>query len=284
MITTAPIQKNTYGIKLDSYKSEVLVLTLSYNGFELAAFTKAPYTITKIADVSFASAIKDVQELNNYLIQFISENDLSKQHFQNIYINWVGNHFTLLPSSFYEPEKARDLLEFNIGKNPDETVITNDVEDIKLVYSIPNDIKNTIDKLFPSHNLKHIGYSTVKLFFNHFQLKNAELFLNIHNGQTEIVIKKDKKPLLYNVFNTLSDEDVLYYLLFSVEQFNLNPSTVKVAIAANRETSDTLFTAVKKYIKNVDFAVSDKLIIRKEELEKLPHHFYFTSLNRLLCE
>lgn len=45
-------------------------------------------------------------------------------------------------------EKARDLLEFNIGKNPEESVITNDVEDIKLVYSIPNEIKSTLDRLF----------------------------------------------------------------------------------------------------------------------------------------
>lgn len=49
---------------------------------------------------------------------------------------------------------------------------------------------------------------------------------------------------------------------------------MKVAIAANRETSDTLFAAIKKYIRNVEYAVSDKLIIRKEELEKLPHHYY----------
>lgn len=284
MLTTVSIQKKQYNLKLDTFQNEVLVLTISYTGFEIASFSKTPYHITKIADLTFASSIKDVQELNNYLIQFLSEHDLSKQHFKTIYVNWIDNHFTLLPASFYEPEKAKDLLEFNIGEMLEETVITNDVDDIKLVFTIPNEIKKTIDKLFPSHDLKHIGYSTVKLFFNHFQLKNADLFLNIHDGQTEIIIKKDKKLVLYNVFNTLSDEDILYYLLFSIEQFNLNPNLIKVAVAAKRETSDALFLAIKKYIKYVDFAVSDKLIIRKEELEKLPHHFYFTTLNRLVCE
>lgn len=284
MISSLPIHKKNYGLKLDNHITEHLVLTLSMNGFELAGFSKSPYHITKISELSFEVAIKDFRELNNYLIQFINEQDLPRHTYKSIFINWIGQHFTLLPSSFYDSEKARDLLEFNIGKTPDESIITNDVEDIKLVYSIPTEIKNTLDKLFPSHNLKHVGYSTVKLFFNHFQLKNADLFLNIHNGQTEIVIKKDKKPLLYNVYNTLSDEDILYYLLFSVEQFNLNPANIRVAVAANRETSSELFTAIKKYIKNVEFAVSDKLIIRKEELEKLPHHFYFTTLNRLLCE
>lgn len=284
MISTLPLHRKDYSLKLDAQKTENLVLSISANGFELAGFSKSPYYITKISELSFEAGIKDFRDLNNYLIQFLNDHDLPRHTYKNIFINWIGQHFTLLPSSFYDSEKARDLLEFNIGKTPDESIITNDVEDIKLVYSIPTEIKNTLDKLFPSHNLKHIGYSTVKLFFNHFQLKNADLFLNIHNGQTEIVIKKDKKPLLYNVYNTLSDEDILYYLLFSIEQFNLNPANIRVAVAANRETSSELFVAIKKYIKNVEFAVSDKLIIRKEELEKLPHHFYFTTLNRLLCE
>lgn len=284
MISTLPIHKKDYSLKLDVIKTGAIVLNLSVNSFELAGFSKAPYHITKIAELTFGHAIKDERELNNYLIQFVNDNDLTRHQFNAVYVNWIGNHFTLLPSSFYDADKARNLLEFNIGKTPNEQIITNDVNDIKLIYAIPQEIKNTLDKIFPNHNLKHIGYSTVKLFFNHFQLKNADLFLNIHNGQTEIIIKKDRKPLLYNVFNTLSDEDILYYLLFSVEQFNLNPLTIKAALAANRETSDELFTAIKKYVKNVEFAVSDKLIIRKEEMEKIPHHYYFTSLNRLLCE
>lgn len=284
MISTQPIHKKEYSLKLDTAKTEVVVLSLSTNGFELAGFTKSPYHITKITELTFDSAIKDYRDLNNYLVQFLNDNHLTHQSFHTIYINWIGNHFTLLPTSFYDADKARDLLEFNIGKNSDEVILTNEMEEIKLIYSLPVEIKNTLDKLFPNHNLKHIGYSTVKLFFNHFQLKNADLFLNIHKGQIEVAIKKDKKPMLYNVFNTLSDEDILYYLLFTIEQYNLNPLTLKVAIAANSETQSELFTAIKKYIKNVEFAVSDKLIIRKEELEKIPHHYYFTTLNRLLCE
>lgn len=284
MISTLPTHKKNYSLKLDSYQTEVVVLTISAYGFELAGFSKSPYHITKIAELTFESAVKDFRDLNNYLIQFVNDNDLTRHAFQSVYVNWIGNHFTLLPNSFYDADKARDLLEFNVGKTPDEQIATNDVEDIKLIYAIPTEIKNTLDKLFANHILKHIGYSTIKLFFNHFQLKNVDMFLNIHKGQTEVVLKKDKKPLLYNVFTTNSDEDILYYLLFSIEQFNLNPLTLKLALAANRETQSELFTAIKKYIKNVDFAVSDKLIIRKEELEKIPHHYYFTTLNRIVCE
>ena len=110
------------------------------------------------------------------------------------------------------------------------------------------------------------------------------MFLNVHEQQIELLIKKDKKLLLYNVFNTKSDEDVLYYLLFSIEQFNLNPLTLKLAFSGNRSTGDELFKAIKKYLKYADVVVSDKIIKRKDVFETLPHHYYFSLLNSVLCE
>jgi hypothetical protein len=90
--------------------------------------------------------------------------------------------------------------------------------------------------------------------------------------------------VLYNVFNTKNDEDILYYLLFSLEQFNLSPLIVKLALSGNRATSADLFVAIKKYVKQADFVVNDKIIIRREIFETLPHHYYFSLLNRVTCE
>lgn len=284
MLSAAAIQKNEIGLKQERPAAEVLVVNISYSGFEAASLTKAPHTITRIAALNFREEIKTTEELCNQLTQFISEYDLHKGAYRSVFINWIGNHFTLIPSSFYDAEKAREMLEFNVGDISSEQILTNDVNDIKFIYSVPGELKSLLDKTFPNHNFKHIGYSSLKLFFTHFQLKNADIFLNIHEGQTEVLIKKDKKPVLYNMFRTQSDEDILYFLMFSVEQFDLDPQNLRLFISANRETTDNLFTTIKKYVRNVDQTVSDKLIVRKEDFEKLPHHYYFTALNRLLCE
>lgn len=284
MLTTTEIQKNVIELKQEKLQSEVLIINISYYGFEVVSFTKAPFTITKIAEAVFKEPVKHADELTDLFLQFVSENIPNKGNYKSVMVNWLGNNFTLVPASFYDAEKAKEMLEFNVGGTNGELIFTNDVNDIKLIYSVPAELKNSLDKTFPNHNFKHIGYSTMKLFFTHFQLKNADIFLNLHQGQTEVLIKKDSKPVLYNMFNTQNDEDVLYYLLFSVEQFDLNPLTLKLYISANRATNDNLFTAIKKYLKHVDFTVSDKIIVRKEAFEQTPHHFYFSALNRLLCE
>jgi hypothetical protein len=283
MLTTTEMQKNVIELKQEKLQPEVLVINLSYHGFEAAAFTGAPHTITKIAETAFKEPVKHADELSDLFLEFISENAL-KQNYKSVLVNWLGSHFTLVPTSFYDPDKAKEMLEFNVGGINGELTFTSDVNDIKLICAVPAELKSSLDKTFPNHNFKHIGYSSMKLFFTHFQLKNADVFLNLHPGQTEVLIKKDKKPVLYNMFNTQNDEDILYYLLFSIEQFDLDPKTLKLFISANRTTTDNLFTAIKKYVKQVDFTVSDKVIVRKEAFEQTPHHFYFSALNRLLCE
>jgi hypothetical protein len=284
MISATAIQKHLIELKQEKLTADILVITISQNGFEAATFTKAPHTITKIAASTIKESIKQPEELSDLFIQFITETGLQKQNFHSILINWLGEHFTLVPSSFYDPEKAREMLEFNVGPMEGETILTNEVNDIKFIYSVPTELKNVLDRTFPNHNFKHIGYSSLKLFLSHFQLKNADVFVNIHEGQTELLIKKDKRPVLYNMFRTHSDEDVLYYLMFSVEQFDLDPLHLKLYVAANRDANDALFVNLKKYIRNVEFTISDKLIIRKEAFEQMPHHNYFSVLNRLLCE
>lgn len=283
MLSSTEIQKKVTELKQEKPVPEVLVINLSYYGFEFVTFSSSQ-VITKIAEAIFKEPVKHSDELSDLFLQFTEENGFNKVKYKNVLVNWLGDHFTLVPASFYNADKAKEMLEFNVGNIADELLSTQDVNDIKLICSVPAQLKIVLDKTFPNHNFKHIGYSSMKLFFTHFQLKSADVFLNIHNGQTEVLIKKNGKPVLYNLFKTQSDEDILYYLLFSVEQFDLDPKTLKLFVSANREVNNSLFTSIKKYVRNVDFTVSDKLIVRKEAFEQIPHHFHFSILNRLLCE
>lgn len=285
MISTTQIQKNFFEIKEKTNQESVLIINISEHSFELVTFSDESYSPVKLAELVFKDPFRDQIEMSDFFGQFIEEFELKSKNYKTININWLNKHFTMVPSSFYVEEKAKEVLEFNVGAVENELVFTNDVlGDIKLIYSIPTELKNAIDKLFPHHNLKHFGFSSIQLFLTHFQLKNTDVFLNVHEQQIELLIKKDKKLLLYNVFNAKSDEDVLYYLLFSIEQFNLNPLTLKLAFSGNRATDDELFKAIKKYLKYAEVVVSDKIIKRKDVFETLPHHYYFSLLNRVLCE
>jgi hypothetical protein len=284
MVGTLQTQKKLFELKENPEKADILVINLDTSGFETALLSK-DLTIIKTGELIFKEVPKNSEDLENYFAQLVSEFHLAQPTFTSIYINWPGKNFTLVPSAYYKPEKAKELLEFSVGKTEEGTICVNDVKpDIKLVFSVPTSLKNILDKTFPHHQLQHSGACLINLFFTHFQLKKANVLLSIREKQIELVIKKDKQLLLYNIFDIKTNEDILYYLLFSIEQFKLDPVTLQLAISANRETNDELFDAVKKYIRHVNFAVTDKVIQRKEVFETLPHHFYFSLLNRPVCE
>ena len=69
-----------------------------------------------------------------------------------------------------------------------------------------------------------------------------------------------------------------------MEQFNLNPLYVKLAIAGQRGSSDELIKSIKKYIKQVNYCVTDQTINLSGDLSNLPRHYYFTLLNQHACE
>jgi hypothetical protein len=77
------------------------------------------------------------------------------------------------------------------------------------------------------------------------------LFLIINDGLIEIAAKSNNNLLFYNVFSFENNEDVLYYLLFMMEQFSLNPLSTRLLIGGQVQTNDSLIISIKKYIKHV---------------------------------
>ena len=67
----------------------------------------------------------------------------------------------------------------------------------------------------------------------------------------EIVVVQNQHLLLYNTFEYKTPEDLIYYLLFTAEQLNLNPEVFKLEFLGNIAEEDAYFKIAYKYIRNV---------------------------------
>jgi hypothetical protein len=132
--------------------------------------------------------------------------------------------------------------------------------------------------------VRHLGAVNISLFFSQHSLKNANLYLNVGDGYIELAAKDRGELLFYNVFTFENNEDILYYVLFMMEQFHLNPLHVRLSVAAQRAATDELIQTLKRYIRQVDFCVRDTSVKLSETLPSFPDHYYFTLLNQHLCE
>jgi hypothetical protein len=222
--------------------------------------------------------------LSEHLISAIKHFQFSKKNYQHVYINYFNQQFTLCPNAFYNSNNNRSLLEFNTGATSDKLVITDDINaDIKLIYAIDESLKSTLDLIFPHHQLKHTLTVLSKLMLLSEELGKENIILSIHANYIEVIVKQDQKLVLANQFSVKTQEDVLYYVLFILEQYQLNPLTVNITVVGNLDTTSSLIISLKKYIKNIHLGLGHKSI-NWSAITGMPQHFNYTLLNRLFCE
>ena len=218
------------------------------------------------------------------LAQAIKHFQFSKKNYSHVYINYFTAKFTLCPTAYYQAENNRSLLEFNVGSILDGVIIVDEVNpEMKLIYSIDESIKSTIDLLFPNHQIKHSLSVLGKLMLTSEELVKENILLSIQSNYIEIIVKQNQKIVLANQYSVKTAEDVLYFLLFILEQYQLNPLTAQIMVVGNLDTQDELIVSIKKYIKNIRLALGNKHLVWTN-ISGMPQHFNYSLLNRIFCE
>lgn len=227
----------------------------------------------------------DVKQTLKDRVSFLIQNHvLHRQKFEKVFISILNSSFTLLPNAFASELDLKSLLQFSSGDALARKPFQQNVKGIAFCFSVEQELLNYLEKTFANANIRHAGAINIQLLFSEHSLSNCNVFLNISDKQLEIAAKEKNELLFYNVFDYESDEDVLYYLLFAMEQFNLNPMRVTISLAAQRTVDEALMLNIKKYVKQVDFVTGNPTVKLGLDLSKIPNHFYFTLLNQHLCE
>jgi hypothetical protein len=275
--------KNRQHFTVRTYQKGLLNLYLfmEEHCIQAAIFNDGNTELYEICSFDFAADKKTAGHSMEELAYFLSEFGILKHKFNHVSVQVLNRLFTLVPQAYSDPN-LKELLEFNTGAKDIRTVQTNLVNNsVYFTYTYDLELLAFIEKTFSAAKIDHVGAGSIDLFLNLPYFKNSDVFLILHSTCLELIIKSKNDLLFYNIFKFDSNEDVLYFLLFTAEQFQLNKETLRLQIAANKPANDELFTLIKKYIRHVNFVSSKAL---NTPVEDLPNHFYFNILNKHLCE
>ncbi|MCE3227782.1 MAG: hypothetical protein K0S32_2333 [Bacteroidetes bacterium] len=251
--------------------------------FMFAVFNADFTSVSEICHVRInAGGIKG-NSLNDHLTFLFNNYRLTQRKFKQVNICVLNHHFSLTPESFAMFENAKSFLKFSSGEEEMKNSYSYRFDNINFCYSIENDLVPFLEKQFKNATVRHAGAVNINLLFSNNSLKSCNLFLNFNKGVFELAAKENNKLLYYNVFNYETNEDVLYYLLFMMEQYELNPLTCKLSVAGQIEADGELLKSIRKYVKTVTLAVNDKSFSKSFADVKLPDHYFFSLTNQHLC-
>ena len=218
-------------------------------------------------------------------LSFFSRNFfLQKRNFEKVLVTVLNSDFTLLPISFSEDNHLKDYLNFASGDTSDKHVFSHVIDDFRFCYALDANLRSVLENNYNAVFIKHQGAVNLHLFFNHRSFAETPAALFLGDGVLQIMFKQNEKLVYYNVFHWTSIEDVIYYLIFALEQFGFDAAATNLALIGEISLESELVKSLKKYLKRIYPVVTGEPLKLHKELAQLPGHFYFTLLNQHTCE
>jgi len=199
----------------------------------------------------------------------------------------IGNsRFTLIPEALFVENEKESYFNFLHEKEPGETVFSDRLGHLEIytVYGIPGHIRKEIDKVFPNVTLCHISSVLIgNIWMNVKNIAGRKVFLNLREGQFDLLVFEGKQLKYCNAFHFSTPEDIVYYVIFVFEQLNLNPEEISLALSGNVDRFSPVFDLLFRYIRNIEFLSRNEGFNYSYLFNDVPGHFYFTLLNPSSC-
>lgn len=204
---------------------------------------------------SFAfDAVSNPNQMEDSLNKVFNAIPELKTSFDEITVLHNSNLLTFVPSVLFDERYLSSYLQYNT-KVFESDFYTHDVisnYEINTVYIPYVNINNYLIDHFGSFNYKHSFSVLIKKALDYSKnIDEPQLYVHIQKENFQIIAVKNQKLLLFNTFDYKTEEDFIYYLLFTAEQLNLNPETVQLKLIGNINTDSDLYKIAYKYIRNV---------------------------------
>ena len=222
----------------------------------------------------------------NAIHEIVLQNDTMNNLFKSVQVGIISERSTLIPNAVFEKGKEGSYLGFNLPEKKNETALVYDMKSIpaKNIFSVPNDLITTFKKYFPNVKFNHHSSPLIENLMTTYKNQTGKrIFVHVQLSHFEIIILDGKELIYYNSFRHQSSEDFIYYLLFVMEQVELNPETAELTLLGEVERNSALYSIVYNYVRNIKFGTRNDMFGYGRGFTDILPHFYFGILNQYLC-
>lgn len=177
-----------------------------------------------------------------------------RRNFEKVSAAFISPFFNLVPAE-YASESPEMLLTFSESGFDDNILLTSDSGlGSVFVFGTSRPLVEKLKSRFPGISLMHSG--TVFLD-NAGKAEGETVMLNLIKKNLEIAVFRDSKLIFYNLFDTPSGEDILFFTLFALEQTGVDNNAAKVRCYGELRPETRVFHILKKYIRHLEAPVKN---------------------------
>ena len=188
--------------------------------------------------------------------------------------------FYHIATELYEKKDKENLFALNHELNDEVLLEDNLREEIINLHAVPKLFFQTIKNILPAATLRSQSSILINNFTN-LNLKVETMFLYLKDSFVNIVVTKGKNLLFQNKFNYVTKEDLLFYVLFSIQELNFSNEDINTIVYGN--VTENEFNILYDYIRNIKYGNKLKDISCSNEFNSIENHCYSILYRQFLC-
>lgn len=235
-----------------------LSIQVNLNGLSFCIIDTETRKLPFYKKISYTKPKDPVKILEEIELAYLENKEL-QQELNEVSVLFSNSLYSLVPYKYFEEDQASSYLKFNT-KILSTDFIAHDVlkgNKIVNVYIPYTNITNFFFDKYGEFEYMHSNSVLIESIIALPKQNKPQIFVHCKNGYFDLVVMEDGDLILCNSFNYDTKEDFLYYILFTMEQLNLDPEVVQVHLLGEVNEDSLLFEIAYKYIKNINILNSE---------------------------
>lgn len=216
-----------------------------------------------VAENQFLFADKKDYRYKEQLDEFIVQSGLKNQEHDEHTVSWASQRATLIPSNVFGESNPESIFRLCFGSVvPASDIDYNRLPEVGIVnvFEIPMWVKSYFVVRHPRAVIQHESSMVLRSLFTQSPFK-TKVILVAYDKYFVLSIAGQGKLLFYSVFDHQNSEDILYNLMFTLQQKELLENEGELIWCDGPGVKAELFDSFsehKKRVKNLDHLVVKK--------------------------
>ncbi len=210
-----------------------------------------------------------------------------KRPFRSVQVVIETTKFTLVPLLLYDDSAQEKLLDFTVERESGERILSDHLQhpEVYNLYPVTESLMAQIRQNFPDSGTRHIASVMIETIWINFKnrINTKKLFLHIREENFGLVVFDGTLLHYSNAFPYKAPEDIAYFVIFVMEQLDLNPEETGAVLMGDIDRKSPLYEILFRYIRNLEFPARSDAVKVSPVFHDVPDQQYYLLLNPVLC-
>ncbi|MFK5973547.1 MAG: DUF3822 family protein [Flavobacteriaceae bacterium] len=234
-----------------------LSIQVSLNGLSFCILDTIANSIVLSQSAVFDKQLTPL-EVQKKLQSLFEKHDIVQRQFSEVLVIHKNEFFNLVPKALFDAGELPNYLKFNTRLLTNDHIVFDEISsyDIVNVYVPFTNINNYIFDLFGEFEFQHTATIMIHTLLN--SKLNGEkpvCYVYVTPNEMAITVISHKKLIVYNSYNFNTREDFIYYVLFTLEQLQLDTENTALKLFGAIEEGDEIYDICYKYVKQVSIFI-----------------------------